>query len=230
MADLSIVKIKVRRGTDSDRKRVILDEGEVGFTTDTQRLYIGDGNTLGGVNIANKFLGRGSVSSFGSAVVGDLVYDTTLNNLFALTAQPPSLSANWTNLGPKTDSTTVFYNSAFNLGVMPGSMTRKYVNSRDIVNLGLSATSDNQILVDLDNRTLKFNGNKIYADTSTFAVSTFKSDGFGLDCTGLKASNLPVLTLADIPSGPAYVNLPMYTVYILNEPPSSNFYYMMIKQ
>ena len=84
MADISIVKIKVRRGTDSDRRRVILDEGELGFTTDTQRFFVGDGGTLGGINIANKFIGTGLRTNYGDSLLGDFVYDTSENALFAL--------------------------------------------------------------------------------------------------------------------------------------------------
>lgn len=43
--------IKVRRGLDIDRLTVILDEGEVAYTTDTKMFYVGDGVTLGGTEI-----------------------------------------------------------------------------------------------------------------------------------------------------------------------------------
>ena len=39
--------IRVRRGSDADRLTVILEEGEVAFTTDTQMFYVGDNATLG---------------------------------------------------------------------------------------------------------------------------------------------------------------------------------------
>ena len=40
MADITIVKFKVRRGTDSERERVVLDQGEIGYTIDTKRLFV----------------------------------------------------------------------------------------------------------------------------------------------------------------------------------------------
>ena len=39
----SIVKVLVRRGTDSERQLTALTEGELGYCIDTQRLFIGDG-------------------------------------------------------------------------------------------------------------------------------------------------------------------------------------------
>lgn len=42
------MSIKIRRGTNADRLTVILDWGELGYTTDTKKLYVGDNTTLGG--------------------------------------------------------------------------------------------------------------------------------------------------------------------------------------
>lgn len=48
MAEISIAKIKIRRGLDSQRKQVILDQGELGYTLDTKRLFVGTGSLEGG--------------------------------------------------------------------------------------------------------------------------------------------------------------------------------------
>lgn len=45
------MSIKIRRGPDADRVTVILEEGELGYATDTQKLYIGDNVTLGGIEV-----------------------------------------------------------------------------------------------------------------------------------------------------------------------------------
>ena len=45
-------KIQFRRGTTAQRTAVTLDSGEPGWDTDTNRLYVGDGTTPGGVNLA----------------------------------------------------------------------------------------------------------------------------------------------------------------------------------
>ena len=35
----TLLKLLVRRGTDLEREEIALDEGEIGYTTDTQRLF-----------------------------------------------------------------------------------------------------------------------------------------------------------------------------------------------
>ncbi len=44
-------KIQIRRGNDSERTGIVLDLGEPGWSIDTQKFYIGDGLTTGGINI-----------------------------------------------------------------------------------------------------------------------------------------------------------------------------------
>lgn len=56
-------KIQVRRGTDAERLTKVFDFGEPVYTTDTKKLYIGDGVTAGGVE----------VSGLNSADVGSLI-------------------------------------------------------------------------------------------------------------------------------------------------------------
>lgn len=45
-------KIQFRRGPDADRDDTVLSNGEPGFSTDTKQLYIGDGETLGGIPVS----------------------------------------------------------------------------------------------------------------------------------------------------------------------------------
>ena len=45
------MSLQFRRGTDAERQTITPDQGEPIWTTDTSRLYIGDGVTPGGVNI-----------------------------------------------------------------------------------------------------------------------------------------------------------------------------------
>lgn len=45
-------KIQVRRGTTAQRQAIVLGQGEPGFDTDLKRLFVGDGATAGGVDIA----------------------------------------------------------------------------------------------------------------------------------------------------------------------------------
>ncbi|CAB5226341.1 Intramolecular chaperone auto-processing domain containing protein [uncultured Caudovirales phage] len=73
----TVVKLLIRRGTDFDRKNVILSQGELGFTTDTERVFVGNGVTLGGIIVGNK----STVTNTGKETIsnpfpGDLVFET----------------------------------------------------------------------------------------------------------------------------------------------------------
>jgi len=91
MATVSIVKLKVRRGTDSERKQITLDNGEIGFVTTpaSNRLFVGDGVTQGGIPVSTKFYYAGTDVDTGAgletAQKGDLVFDSTMRQMFVLT-------------------------------------------------------------------------------------------------------------------------------------------------
>ena len=50
---------KIRRGPESERQRFVPSEGELLYTTDSKKLYIGDGITIGG-NLATGYSGSGN--------------------------------------------------------------------------------------------------------------------------------------------------------------------------
>ena len=43
--------LQLRRGTDAERSAVTFADGELVYTTDTKKLYVGDGATAGGNSI-----------------------------------------------------------------------------------------------------------------------------------------------------------------------------------
>lgn len=128
MANVSIVKVKVRRGTDAQRQQITLDQGELGFTTDYQRLFIGDGATVGGISPAIKYYITSQIllSTYppNSAPMqpGDIIYDTTSSSFYTLTG---TSNTSWNNytilpiLTPNNITTLVPYNSS---GLPVGSL------------------------------------------------------------------------------------------------------------
>jgi hypothetical protein len=95
MANISVVKLKVRRGTDTERQLIILDQGEIGYTTDSKRLFVGDAFTIGGYPVGIKYytttttltaavIGDNNVSTIQT---GDMVFDTSAQStgLYVLT-------------------------------------------------------------------------------------------------------------------------------------------------
>ena len=89
----NIVKFLVRRGSDSDRKLTVLQQGELGYTTDieSQRLFIGDGITYGGSPVASKFYLVASwtsdISTLGYVQLSDMLFVRSTASLYALTSR-----------------------------------------------------------------------------------------------------------------------------------------------
>lgn len=103
----TVVKILVRRGTDSERKQTVLTEGELGYTIDSQRVFVGDGITPGGNSVGIKYLGDATlIDTFNTlAHKGDFAYQTdglgneTSQVLYAYTGDT---TKPWYDVHPKT--------------------------------------------------------------------------------------------------------------------------------
>jgi hypothetical protein len=92
----TLLKLIVRNGPDSDRLSIILSLGELGYTTDTKRLFIGDGITTGGKLVGNVFAGEATnITSLSPASIGDLAFDTDNNNLYRLKVNDGSTLSDW---------------------------------------------------------------------------------------------------------------------------------------
>ena len=110
----TLLKLLVRRGTDLERREITLDEGEIGYATDTQRLFIGDGTTAGGNIIGNKFLGTAITITDKTGVVNDLAFDSDNNTLQFISENDGSLLSDWStvaNLASAGNTTIVVDNA-----------------------------------------------------------------------------------------------------------------------
>jgi len=47
------MSLQIKRGTNAQRLGIAFSEGELVFTTDTKKLYVGDGSTLGGIPVSS---------------------------------------------------------------------------------------------------------------------------------------------------------------------------------
>jgi hypothetical protein len=54
MPNIRIIKLKIRRGSEVERRQIVLEQAELGYTTDTRRLFIGNGSSLGGEVVGSK--------------------------------------------------------------------------------------------------------------------------------------------------------------------------------
>ena len=92
----TLIKLLVRRGTDNDRTNITLENGELGYTTDTQRLYIGDATTKGGQIVGNRYQGKAAnVTSLAPCVTGDYAFETNTNTLKVLAGGTGSNATDW---------------------------------------------------------------------------------------------------------------------------------------
>ena len=86
MIDRRIGKIKVRRGTDSQRQYIVFEEGELVYSTDKKTLYIGDASTSGGILVSNRnylIKDAGLNPTVPSVCTyGDIIYDKTQGNTY----------------------------------------------------------------------------------------------------------------------------------------------------
>lgn len=93
----TIIKLLARRGSDVERKNIILSEGEFGYVVDLKRVYIGDGNTPGGVPVSIKFHATTTdITSISETVqVNDLVYKSDTKEIYRLTSGTGSTLSDW---------------------------------------------------------------------------------------------------------------------------------------
>lgn len=179
MATVSVVKLKIRRGTDAQRKLITLDVGELGFVTDpgAQRIFVGDGTTKGGLSTTIKFFAgpfTGSFTSFEKAQVGDLAYNTVDTKLYVLTGysgQFPNFSnANaYRYIGPSTDNFTLNFNSNGQLSVKSQGISAIQI-SDDAIDKSYALTRPNptgKLRVNYDGASLKANSGQLYVDISS---------------------------------------------------------------
>lgn len=144
----TLLKLLVRRGSDSDRLSIVLDNGELGFTTDTERLYVGDGSTPGGILVGNVYKGTATnVTTLAPACAGDLAYDSDNNNLYRLKLNDGSNISDWELIG----------------GVYTAANSTITINSNNQISVGiLSAGSIDSTMVSFP----------IYLDTGKISLSS----------------------------------------------------------
>lgn len=142
----TLLKLLIRRGTNVDRQNVILTEGELGYTIDTKRLFVGDGQTQGGISIGSTFAGSSTnVTDFVGAVVGDYAFDTDNNKLYVhhLSGSASNI-INWREVGgvyTAADSTIVVNG---NNGISVGTLSAGNISSNLLGN-SISLDGTNRI-------------------------------------------------------------------------------------
>lgn len=209
MAQLDVAKIKIRRGLNSERLQVVLDNGELGFTTDTQRLFVGDGVTLGGIPASNVYVGSfTSASNVTNIEQGDFV--TINGTTYVFLGGDSAVLANYYSIvNVAVDNVTIGYNASNQLTVISIGSTI-LANSIDTTR-GLTITSGGLLAVNADGSSVVFDVNgKVSVGLingtqhgnqgggSLHAVATTGAAGFMSDTDKTKLNNSPDWTVSPL--------------------------------
>jgi len=137
MPDVEIVKLKLRRGTDAQRQTVTLEQGELGYTTDGKRVWVGDGFTIGGSTVGNIAHPPQSVNTrtdLTTAATGDIVYEDNL--LYQLSGTDATVLSSWGFIGSRPDESSIEYDGSNQLHLVDGGITAAKLSSDVIATNG----------------------------------------------------------------------------------------------
>jgi hypothetical protein len=143
----TILKLVFRQGSENDRRKVIFTAGEPVYTTNSRRLFVGNGSLSGGDVVGNKFLGYDTTlatlaTNKSLAVEGDMGFVIDNNRLYALSGQNGSNVNNWKIIG----------------GVYTSS---PYININSTNAITLNTLSANTVSLDLLQSPLTLNSGRI---------------------------------------------------------------------
>lgn len=106
MADQIDSIIKLRRGVDAQRRGIVFDNGEIVFSTDIKRVFIGDASTVGANLVGNKNTIGTTLDNTG--IQNDLFFETNSNVLYMLSSDAgPDVLGNYARLSQRADENTV---------------------------------------------------------------------------------------------------------------------------
>jgi len=219
MPDITIVKLKIRRGTDAQRKTVVLEQGELGYATDTQRVFIGNGVLLGGNPIGSVIHPPLPVANTrtnqANATIGDIVYDNSV--LWQLTGTSFSNANSWTALNTKGDEVTITTNASNRLTIKDNSISPSKLAGSIVSPIGGLNYNSAGLSANVDNTYVTINSNRITInslDESKITSSALSQGLKGGSGTKLSVDADPsqfgfitnVLSITALPLGTVNVN------------------------
>ena len=147
MANIIISKLKVRRGTNTQRQTVVLDQGELGYTIDTKRLFIGNGATYGGEVIGSKIHPPISNTSSLTGVIAEIGDLVNVNGIFyQLIATDYTNINSWSNVGLKINSDFFEYNITNQLTPKDNSISLDKLTTEALDTLSVNTNVDNDTI------------------------------------------------------------------------------------
>lgn len=193
MPDIQLIKLTIRRGTDAQRKSVTLEQGELGFTTDYKRLWIGDGVLSGGHIIGAKVhppLASGKTGLV-AATTGDVVYENSL--LYQLTGTDYSTATDWGHIGAKPDKSYIQFDGNNKLTLVANSIDGdKFAPAAAFNAGGLVATTSYGLSVVPDYSTIEVASSAIRVKDDGIDENKINSSSFGLGLDGGSGATIHV--------------------------------------
>lgn len=200
--EIQLAKFLIRTGTEAQRVSADLGLGEPGYTSDTQRLFVGDGSTPGGIVINSKvhsILLSDTKTSL-QAYTNDIVYCE--NRLWQLSGTNYTQASAWVFIGTKTDDSTVEYNGNYKLTVKDGGINSSHV-STSIVTGCLSGGEGNPLYINLQPYFSITNG---MLGISALSAGNMDSNTFGSGLTYNSTVNKLSANLASVDSTIMYLS------------------------
>jgi hypothetical protein len=213
MPNIEIVKYKLRRGTKAQQLVSILDQGELAYTIDTKRVFVGTGTLSGGNVVGNKIhQPLNSYSSLTSTIaeVGDLVVANNL--LYQLINTTYSNISSWRYIGPSIDQNILEFNSNNLLSIKNFSISSSKINPASVKN-GLKIDSGN-LELDYDSIFFGISSNKVTMLPNSISETEISSSVLSSGLVGGSGNKLTLsidpqyfyfnagrLSLSAIPSG-----------------------------
>jgi hypothetical protein len=181
MPETEIVKLKIRRGLDEQRESVVLEQGELGYTTDKQRVWVGDGITQGGIVIGNKNYITANKLTLTNATKGDTAFEN--NRLYQLKGGSVSNVSSWEEIGPQIDENVLEYNTSGRITIKDGGIGRKFLGSSIVDNTGgINTSTEDGLSVRTDNNTIRIVNNSL--QVGQIGTQNIKRNAIGNGLTG----------------------------------------------
>ena len=139
------VEIRVKTGLESNRLAYTPSLGELLVTTDTRKIYAGDGATPGGVGIGAscELVADETAMLASKAMPGDLVFRSDLGHVFVLAGADSSVLANWIDTD-LTSAADVGLENVANFGISDSvdeNVSNQYASSKAVYTANQRAIS-----------------------------------------------------------------------------------------
>jgi len=216
MASVSVIKLKVRRGSDYERRQITLDVGELGYVSDVaaRRIFVGDGSTKGGNPAGIKFY-TADINNPDPALqtcqVGDIIFNTSDNRLYSLSGYNLQNFPNYSVptayqfIGTRTDNASLEYHPNGSIkvkdGAAPGSPSQSGISwwhmdassfgSAFDLNGGLQRTGNGPVSVKVDNVAIKIISGSVTLDQGQINFGSINTNNQGIDASNLAFNFLP---------------------------------------